>query len=393
MATRPQGGDFRRISMDKEPEDGIAKEPSDSRKSFPSEKLQEKEHKTRHYTSATLKINLPEAKEGESQLTTVEEIMALKPLDLAAFPLPSLESSREKEEWGQYSILGVISQTSSRSLLLVKDKNTRRCLVMKVLLFTPELEKEQMQRFLEEAQILSQLEHPAIVPLHEIGLDVDGQIYFTMRYIPGCNLQEFRKTQKGLTVPALLLLFAQICQAVAYTHERGVFHGNLNPHNILVDTHNKPYLTGWSSCSYKGGGIKVFDYGANRLIRQNGGLQTIDGRIVGIANYIAPEIVLGNKAFVEERSEVYALGAILYTMIAGKPPYEGANTAATIQNIGENRLSLPKKSDYGGIPNKLRQIVYKAMASNKTERYQSALDLFHAIERLLIQGPGFLRHW
>jgi serine/threonine protein kinase len=339
--------------------------------------------------SATLKINLPN-QDANTEASSVEKVMELQGLEFPALPFPvQLDLLPNKECWDKYSILGVMAEQTHRSLLLARDENVHRLVVMKVLRFSVNLEKYHMQRFLEEAQILGQLEHPAIVPLHEIGIDGEGQLYCTMRYLSGCTLAQCLSQKNIQNYPRkmykqLLLCFRQICQALAYVHQHGIYHRNLTPENIWLDQNREPYVLGWSLCRVKDRGTAIFDNSANENVRQTGKLQTIEGRHVGNLYYIAPEMLVEKMRYADERADIYALGGILYYMMSGRHPFQGATVAESIQNICQRKRSLPAKTFFP-ISRSLRRLIYKAMAIARTERYQSVEEMIDELDRLVLQ--------
>ena len=340
------------------------------------------------YTSATLKINLAETLIDQPG-TNFQRAMGLSPIDLPAHPMPPIRKAEEDENWNKYRTMGTIYEDRGRAFIMVKDINTRRLLIMKVLLLTPELEEEHMQRFLEEAQILAQLEHPGIVPVYEIGLDANERIYFSMPYLPGAPLSDLLKRSERPGLLTLLLLFRQLARAVDYMHRREIYHRNLNPGNVLVDKYFNPYLLGWSCCCSKRGGIEIFAGDANLRIKNHGALETLDGRKVGIINYLAPEIIQQRTIYFDEISEIYALGAILYELVTGQPPFAGNVLAATIEQIRQQQVpKLPRT-----LPGRLAKIIARAMAPKKAARYQRVAELLQDFEAMLAKGPGWFRHW
>lgn len=340
---------------------------------------------------ATIKINLPsQASSAEgSEVSSVEKVMGLQGLEFPPLPFPvKIDMLADKEHWDKYTILGIMAEQGHRSLFLARDENVHRLVVMKVLRFSVNLEKYHMQRFLEEAQILAQLEHPAIVPVYEIGIDGDGQMYSTMRYLSGCPLSHFihqKDMQNNIARNCwqLLLNFRQLCRALSYVHQQGVYHRNLIPDNVWVDHNRMPYLLGWSLCRVKDRGMAIFDNSANQDIRQSGKLQTIEGRQVGDLHYMAPEMITEKMRYVDERADIYSLGGILYYMMTGQHPFHHTNVGEVIQAICEGKRRLPHKTLFP-VSSGLRHIIHKAMAIARTERYQSVDELIEDLDRLVL---------
>ena len=344
---------------------------------------------TRASGSPTLKIPMVSPKNAESEIVTVEKAMGLQGIE---FPLPPqpvyLDTAKNKEQWDKYTILGTIAEQSHRTALLARDENCHRLVVIKSLHLNVGVEKYHLQRFLEEAQIWAQLEHPAIVPVYEIGMDAEGQMYVAMRYIPGLPIPQFLD-QKNWREEAqqrylqLLLACLQICRAMAYIHERGVYHRNLTPDNILITPDGAPYILGWSVCRVKDRGMAIFDNDANQNIRSTGKLQTIDGRQVGDICYMAPEMIQEKLRYVDERADMYALGAILYFILVGERPFKSQTVAETVQKICQPIRHVPSRGKNFTVPRNIRRLINKAMAFDRTERYQSADEMANALEKIM----------
>lgn len=342
-------------------------------------------------TTATMKFFLPQVVEDQSQLTIVEKMMSLQGIELPSTPPPDMEKLPEAR-WEKYTVVGSIARQNFRHTLLVRDENTHRLAVMKVLQASPQLEQDQMQRFLQEAQLQAQLIHPAIIPVYDIGIDVEGQLYYTMPYIPGRSLPEYYRAgppEDGRGLFPTLFCFYCICRAVAYLHERGVLHRSLAPENIYVDTGGMSYLSGLSLSLLKNKGMEVFDQAANHQIRNCGKLTTSDGRRVGNLYFMAPEVICEKMRYVDERADIYALGGILYYLMVGAPPFESPTFPETIEQICDTKRDVPKKKTRFSISGNIAYIIKKAMTTNRTERYQSVLELVSELEKKVLYKGGF----
>ena len=247
------------------------------------------------------------------------------------------------------------------------------------------------ERFLREAKITGQLEHPNIVPVYEIGKHDDGSIYYTMRFVRGKTLadrlREIRKDetlnkQEKLAARIRLLdSFIDVCQAIAYAHSKGVIHRDLKPENIMLGDFGETQVLDWGLARVKGHEDKAMrdlQKGtlalSKSLIESDSQALTLDGSIVGTPAYMAPEQARGELENVDEKSDVYALGAVLYQILTGSPPYEGPMAALIVQQVLNGpplRVSVRERD----VPPELQALVEKSMAREKKERISSALEL------------------
>ena len=247
------------------------------------------------------------------------------------------------------------------------------------------------ERFLREAKITGQLEHPNIVPVYEIGKHEDGGIYYTMRFVRGQTLadrlREIRKDetlnkQEKLAARIRLLdSFVDVCQAIAYAHSKGVIHRDLKPENIMLGDFGETQVLDWGLARVKGHedkALRDLQKGtlalSKSLIESDSQALTLDGSIVGTPAYMPPEQARGELENVDEKSDVYALGAVLYQILTGHPPYEGPMAALIVQQVlgGPPLRVTARERD---VPPELQALVEKAMAREKKDRVGSALEL------------------
>jgi serine/threonine protein kinase len=248
-----------------------------------------------------------------------------------------------------------------------------------------------VERFMREAKITAQLEHPNIVPVYEIGKHADGTIYYTMRFVRGVTLSDrlreirkdesLAKKEKLAARIRLLDSFIDVCQAIAYAHSKGVIHRDLKPENIMLGDFGETQVLDWGLARIKGQedkALKDLQKGSlalsKSLLQSDSQALTLDGSIVGTPAYMAPEQARGELENVDEQSDVYALGAVLYQVLTGFPPYEGPMAALIVQQVLAGpplRVSAREKD----IPPELEALVEKAMAREKKDRIRSALEL------------------
>jgi serine/threonine-protein kinase len=212
---------------------------------------------------------------------------------------------------------------------------------------------------LREAQIIACLEHPGIVPVHDVGTLPDGRIFYAMKYVRGQRLDEYVRTTESSN--DRLRKFQAVCDAVAFAHSHGVVHRDLKPQNIMIGAF---------------GEVLVLDWGVAILMRGQGEGET-GGLVIGTVGYMSPEQSRGETHLVDERSDVYSLGVILYFLLTNQTP---ANT--------EGRFQKPREI-YSNISKQTEAVCLRAMSSDRAGRYPSASELSAEIERLLDAAPVF----
>jgi serine/threonine-protein kinase len=248
-------------------------------------------------------------------------------------------------------------------------------------------------RFLEEGRVTGQLEHPGIVPVYELARDSEGgRPFYTMRFIRGRTLQEaaqsyHRKRAAGqarsLELWELLTAFVAVCNAIGYAHSRGVIHRDLKPQNVILGEF---------------GEVMVLDWGlAKRLDRaekpsqelsaadaESG--QTVQGQILGTPAYMAPEQAEGRLDQIGRFTDVYGLGAVLYEVLTGQPPFRGEDSRSVIRQVISESVPPPRQI-VPGTPRAMEAISMKALSKRREDRYASALDLAHDVEHFLADEP------
>lgn len=257
------------------------------------------------------------------------------------------------------------------------DRNLLRHVALKRL--DKELAKEPFYSggFIGEAQITGQLEHPNIVPVHELAISPDGVPYFTMKLVRGTDLHRWmgdRSRRPGSTdrLQEGLEIFLKVCDALAYAHHRGVIHRDIKPENIMVADFGQVYLMDW---------------GLARLVGKDSGCAALDAPgAVGTSAYMAPEQAKGHPRDLDQRADVFGMGAVLYELVSGHTPYGDtydADEALRRAAAGEI-IPIDMATEDIGVSKKLRNIVAKAVAAKREDRYQSVLELQNDVR-------GFLR--
>jgi serine/threonine-protein kinase len=294
---------------------------------------------------------------------------------------------------GRYEDLGLIGLGGMGEVRRVRDRRLGRVVAMKILRAEHLLRPQALTRFLEEAQVSAQLDHPSIVPVHDIGRLQDGRSYFTMQEVRGRTLSDILRelhkasagdrwasTTDGWTLRRVLEAFRRVCDAVAYAHARGVLHRDLKPENVMLGAFGEVLVMDW-------GLAKVGDKEAPPAdlveLPDERYEITRSGMVAGTPAYMAPEQARGELGRMGPRTDVYALGAILYEILEGRSPYPGKNALQRVLEgppppLGE-RARGRRQQPGPLIPRTLRTICARAMSREPDGRPASASVLGDAI--------------
>jgi serine/threonine protein kinase len=269
------------------------------------------------------------------------------------------------------------------SILAVRDEVFGRRVAMKVLLcqdrtLAPVIASGKA-RFLEEARLTGMLEHPAIVPVHDLGHTSDDRPYFTMKLVEG---ESFGTILRGVASGDSMLapewplrrrlgVLLRVCEAVSYAHSKGVVHRDIKPDNVMVGAYGEVLLMDWGLAS---------QLHAEADISSSKGSGK-DGEIVGTPAYMSPEQARGESARIDPRTDVFALGAMLFEILTGRPPYEGPTCGAVIAMAAKACTDCQKI--LSGVPRELRAICSQAMHPDPARRYASVVDFAAAVEAYL----------
>lgn len=305
-----------------------------------------------------------------------------------------------EESPGRYTLISQHARGGMGRVLLVHDEYIGRHIALKELLpVSPEAESAQkptpvrqtasmVARFLQEARITGQLEHPSIVPVYELGRRQDGTLYYTMKLVRGKTLSQAIKDRPTLRERLeLLTCFGDLCQAIAYAHSRGVIHRDLKPGNVMVGQFGETVVLDWGLAKLREGEDvhrEEIEYTLHylELEDQDGMPKTAYGRALGTPNYMPPEQAEGLVDQIDERSDVYSLGAVLYEILTGATPYSGKSTREILDKvIGEQPVPVLQAAK--DVPPELATICEKALRKERSERYASAGELAEDIQRFI----------
>jgi len=258
----------------------------------------------------------------------------------------------------------------------------------------------QEDRFLVEAQVTGQLEHPGVVPVHDLGVDDDGQPFYVMKFIRGRTFKDVLAEHHDDEAPGgesrevrtvrLLEIFVKICQTVAYAHHRGVLHRDLKPENVMLGPFGEVLVVDWGMAKLLGQPAAAEgEIEGNRPVQltgSGGSTETEAGTVLGSPPYMPPEAAEGRTADFDERTDVYLLGATLYHLLSGKPPRSGSSVHEMIE-LARTVAPPPPRRVGANVPKALEAICLKAMAQRKESRYGSVRELIGDMERYLAGAP------
>ena len=254
----------------------------------------------------------------------------------------------------KYTFVEELARGGMGTVYLAEDTELDRHVAIKVL-NTPDVTDDLRDRMVREAQIIARLEHPGIVPVHDVGVLPDGRVFYAMKYVRGSRLDEYAAENR--LIRDRLRKFQAVCDAVAFAHAHGVIHRDLKPQNIMIGSF---------------GEVLVLDWGVAKIGRGFSRMNTDwpAGTIVGTRDYMSPEQARGEIDQLDERADIYSLGAVLYFLLTNKPPSEAR-----------------PRSVNSAVSKSAEAICLKAMARSPGERYSSALELSADIGHFLDAEP------
>jgi serine/threonine protein kinase len=252
-------------------------------------------------------------------------------------------------------------------------------------------------RMMREAQIVALLEHPGIVPIHDVGILADGRVFYAMKLVHGRRLDE---SVDSASLSDLLRIFQKVCEAVAFAHSHGVIHRDLKPENIMVGSFGEVLVMDWGVAKVLDGRIET-----NPALPENRDPsleeievadtlplfgtpqgETAGGTIIGTPAYMPPEQASGRTELLDQRSDVYALGAILYFLLTGRPPSESPERSTAHSALRSDQPARPRQIR-SRIPKAIEAVCLKAMSETQTDRYPGAEEMAKDVLNFLDGNP------
>ncbi len=293
----------------------------------------------------------------------------------------------------KYRFLGKLVAGGMGAILRVLDQDLQRTSAMKVVLPAFKNREDALTGFIAEAKITGLLEHPNVIPVHELGLTEDEGVYFTMKLAQGEALNEILDRLRSgdpealetFTTYPLLSIFRKVCDAVSYAHSKNIIHQDIKPHNIMVGQYGEVLLMDWGLARYIGDPDKEPDPGQRELIKDFLGiLKSDDDVIKGSPVYMAPEQVMGVGAGLDKQTDIFLLGAAMYHAFTLTPPYFGGSIQAVFEKARNVDLIPPdRRTPERQIPEEICRIILKAMAADKADRYETVEAMGEDIDDLI----------
>src|SRR6266571_5284820 len=270
--------------------------------------------------------------------------------------------------FGDYALLEEIARGGMGIVYRARQVSLDRIVAVKMLLFGPLSSPEFVKRFRAEASAAASLQHPNIVAIHEVGVH-QGQQFFAMDYVEG---QSLAKLLANGPLPArnAASYLKTIAEAIHYAHERGILHRDLKPSNVLIDANDQPRVT---------------DFGLARRLEGDSEL-TVTGQVLGSPNYMPPEQAAGKRGKISRRSDVYSLGAMLYHLLTGRPPFVGEALTDTLDQVVNSEPVSPRLLN-PSVPRDLETICLKCLEKEPDERYATAQALADELGRFVNNEP------
>lgn len=292
---------------------------------------------------------------------------------------------------GRYSVEALIGRGGMGEVFLAADTDLRRRVAMKV--SRPEGDGSDARlQFLAEAQATSQLEHPGIVPVHDIGRTIDGRTWFTMALVRGRTLGQvvhdllLRRPEavREWTLHRLVTVLERIAEAVHFAHERGVIHRDLKPENVMLGDHGEVHVMDWGVARVEGGD-PAREIEAVRTARSESGARTQSGTLKGTLVYMSPEQAAGRE--IDRRADVYALGGLLYEVLALQPAFDPSEPGVAARVVAGEVPPVETRNPNRVVPAALGDVCRKAMARDPRDRYDTA-EKFRRALRTWLDGTS-----
>ncbi|MBN67880.1 MAG: hypothetical protein CME32_01190 [Gimesia sp.] len=274
----------------------------------------------------------------------------------------------QASRFGEYALLEEISRGGMGIVYKAQHRQLKRTVALKLILSGRLADEEQIKRFDAEAEAAAKLDHPGIVPVYNFG-KVDGAYFIEMAFVEGKSLSEL-VSSAPLEAREAAQILLKVTRGIQHAHEKGIIHRDIKPANILIDQTGQPRVT---------------DFGLAKQVESDSSL-TATGQVMGTPSYMPPEQAQGTRDLIDVRSDIYSLGATLYELLTGKPPFQNASVIETLVQVVENDPVSPSQLVMK-LSADLETICMKCLEKSPANRYQSATELADELERFLNGEP------
>ncbi|MBU1241216.1 protein kinase, partial [Myxococcota bacterium] len=284
----------------------------------------------------------------------------------------------------RYNIRSEVGRGGMGRVLLVHDSLIDREVALKEMFARPGASQEgPAARFIREARLSGRLGHPSIIPVHDMGTRPDGTLFYTMRFVDGQGFDMALKACSSLTERLHFLPnFGDVCNAIAFAHSKNIIHRDLKPANIILGSFGETVVVDWGLAKVLGEADIVTEEQPDHAGSDASTVKTRMGAIMGTPAYMSPEQAVGNQEAIDQRSDQYSLGAILYELLTGRPPYTAASPHALLTKLVTEPLT-PVRELAPDAPGELAALAQKALSKDPAARFGSTLDLAREVNAYL----------
>lgn len=273
-------------------------------------------------------------------------------------------------QYGDYEVEEIIASGGMGRVYRARHTTLNRTVALKLLPASPSNSAERALRFKRETEAVARLDHPNIVPIYEVG-EADGDCYYSMRLIEGQAVNQRKWARKGRAdFMKIAEVMAKTAEAVHFAHQHGILHRDVKPGNVLLDAADEPYLT---------------DFGLARFLEADSEITATEA-VLGTPHYMAPEQISGSPVDLTSAADIYGLGAMLYELLTGSPPFQGESTLDLLRKVGEEEPLKPSSRN-GHVPIDLETIALRCLHKTPSKRYPSAHELAEDLRRYSLGEP------